>query len=166
MKRCCVVKEVYKEVFRWEYDYMRPYLTQRIEDRFREERNLMKIVAIFAVIAVVISLLGLLAMSTYFVQQRRKEIAVNKVLGCSSGEMLRKLVVSFMCYVVIAFVISIPLIYWLMNDWLSNFSYRIPLYWWIYGVSGVGCMLVSVLSVYVQSYKAASENPVNALYSC
>lgn len=158
------VKEVFNDVFKWEYSDNSPFLKQQIEDRFIQERNLMKIVAIFAAIAVVISLLGLVAMSTYFVQQRRKEIAVKKVLGCGTSEMLRKLVLSFISYVAIAFVIAIPLIYWLMHDWLSEFSYRIPLYWWIYAVSGIACMLVSVLSVYIQSYRAAAENPVNALY--
>jgi putative ABC transport system permease protein len=158
------VKEVFKDVFQWEYEDSRPYLRQQIEDRFISERNLMKIITIFAAIAVVISLLGLVAMSTYFVQQRRKEIAVKKVLGCDTSDMLRRLVLSFMAYVAIAFIIAIPVIYWLMNDWLSGFSYRIPLYWWIYLVAGLACILVSVMSVYIQSYRAAAENPVNALY--
>lgn len=158
------VKEIFKEVYQWENEESRPFISQKIEDRFTEQTNMMKVVAIFAVIAIVISLLGLVAMSTYFVQQRRKEIAVKKVFGCGTGEMLRRLIVSFMTYVVVAFVIAIPVIYWLMNRWLSDFSYRIPLSWWIYAVSGLACIMVSVLSVYVQSHRAASENPVNALY--
>lgn len=103
-------------------------------------------------------------MSTYFVQQRRREIAVKKVFGCETSEMLRKLVLSFLMYVVIAFVIAIPIIYLIMNDWLSGFSYRISVYWWIYLVSGLACMVISVISVYFQSRKAASENPIKALY--
>lgn len=158
------VKEAYKEVFKHEYENNRPYLHQQIEDHFIQQRNLMTIISIFAAIAVMISLLGLVAMSTYFVQQRRKEIAVKKVLGCGTGEMLRKIVFSFLSYVGIAFIIAVPLIYWLMNDWLSEFSYRIRLFWWIYAVAGLICIIVSILSVYIQSHRAAAENPVKALY--
>lgn len=158
------VNEIVKEVYGFENDDLRPFLTQKIEDRFKSQRNMMKIVAIFAGIAVLISMLGLVAMSTYFVQERRKEIAVKKVLGCDAGEMLRRLLLSFLIYVGIAFVIAIPIIYWLMNQWLADFSYRIPLYWWIYAAAGIVCMLVSLLSVYIQSRRAADENPILALY--
>ena len=89
---------------------MRPtspsFIHDQIEYRFKAERNLVKIVALFAAIAIIISLLGLVAMSTYFVEQRRREIAVKKVFGCESGEMLRRLVFSFMAYVAVAFVIG------------------------------------------------------------
>lgn len=158
------VNKIFKEIYEWDNEDTMPYLTQQIEERFRSQSNLAKIVAIFAGIAVIISLLGLVAMSTYFVQQRRREIAVKKVFGCETSEMLRKLVLSFLMYVVIAFVIAIPIIYLIMNDWLSGFSYRISVYWWIYLVSGLACMVISVISVYFQSRKAASENPIKALY--
>ena len=122
------VNKIFKEIYEWDNEDTMPYLTQQIEERFRSQSNLAKIVAIFAGIAVIISLLGLVAMSTYFVQQRRREIAVKKVFGCETSEMLRKLVLSFLMYVVIAFVIAIPIIYLTMNDWPSGFSYRISVY--------------------------------------
>lgn len=93
----------------------------------------------------------------------RHEIAVKRVFGCDTDEMLRKLVLQFMWYVVIAFVIAVPLIYYLMHTWLSDFSYRIDLYWWIYALSGAGCIVVSIISVFVQSYRAANENPIKSL---
>lgn len=158
------VKEIFKDVYKWELEGPYPYITQKIEHRFRESRNLVKIVALFAAIAIVISLLGLVAMSTYFVEQRRREIAVKKVFGCESGEMLRNLVLSFMAYVGIAFVIAVPLVYYLMNKWLADFSYRIDVYWWIYALSGAMCLVISVVSVFIQSYRAANANPVKALY--
>lgn len=158
------VNEIYKDIFQWENSDLRPFLTQQIEDRFSSQKNIMKIVAIFAAIAIIISMLGLMAMSTYFVQMRSKEIAIKKVLGCDSGVILRRLVLSFLSYVVIAFFVAIPIIYWFMNDWLSEFSYRISLYWWIYAAAGLTCIVVSLLSVYIQSYNAANGNPVKALY--
>lgn len=159
-----MVKEIFKEIYRYDIEDPHPYLRQAVEYRFKSQRNLVTIVAIFAMIAIVVSLLGLVAMSTYFVQQRRREIAIKKVFGCGSSEMLRRLVLSFLSYVAIAFVLAVPLIYWLMNDWLSEFSYRIPLHWWIFVISGAVCMVISVISVYIQSSRAANENPVRALY--
>lgn len=158
------IEEIFEDVYKWEIKDSSPYLNQKIERHFAPERNLSAIVAIFAVIAIIISMLGLVAMSTYFVQQRRSEIAVKKVFGCESRGMLRGMVLQFMSYVAVAFVIACPLIYGLMNSWLSEYSYRIGVYWWIYAAAGLGSIVISVMSVYVQSRRAAGENPVNALY--
>ncbi len=158
------VKEIYKDIYQFDYTDSQPYMNQMKRAIFRSQSNLATIVAIFAAIAIIISMLGLVAMSTYFVQQRRREIAVKKVLGCDRTEMLRRLVLSFLSYVVIAFVIAVPLIYYLMHSWLMDYSYRISLHWWIYAVAGACCLAVSVLSVYLQSRRAANENPIKALY--
>lgn len=158
------IQEVYKEIFDVDMGTDRPYIKQQIEDIFTQERNLNIIVTIFTIVAIIISLLGLVAMSSYLVQQRRQEIAVKKVFGCQSGEMVRRLIASFLSYVVIAFVISVPIIYFLMNHWLADFNYRIDLYWWIYLIAGLSCLLTSALAVFVQSHRAANENPINALY--
>lgn len=115
-------------------------------------------------VAVIISMLGLVAMSTYYVQQRSREIAVRKVFGSTSASVLQRLLRSFMTYVVVAIVIAVPLAWWLMSDWLSEYSYHIPLYWWIFVVAGAVCIVISLLSVWLQSWRAASSNPVNALY--
>lgn len=158
------VKEIFKDVYRFDYDGSAPYIDQEIARRFINESNIAAIVAIFAGFAILISLLGLVAMSSYFVQQREREIAVKKVLGCDRGEILRKLVMQFVGYVLLSFVMAVPLIYYLMHQWLSEFSYRISLYWWIYIVAGLLCIVVSILAVFVQSYRAANRNPVKALY--
>ena len=110
-----------------------------------------------------ISMLGLMAMSTYYVRQRSLDIAVHKVMGGTSMEVLSKLVRTFMIYVVIAAVISIPIIYYLMNDWLSQFSYRIDVYWWIYATAALLAIVVCFISVVSQCSKAANTNPINAL---
>lgn len=82
---------------------------------------------IFAGIAILISLLGLLAMSTYFIQQRSSEIAVRKVFGSTNAQVLVRLVKAFLTYVGIAFIIAIPLIWHFVNGWLTDYSYRIEL---------------------------------------
>ncbi|MCM1451790.1 MAG: ABC transporter permease [Clostridium sp.] len=130
---------------------------------YDKQSKLSTIIAIFAGIAVVISMLGLVAMSTFYVQQRSKEIAVRKVMGGTSMDVLGRLVRSFMLYVCVAAVIAIPVIYYVMNDWLSEYSYRIDLYWWIYALAIAQALIVCFLAVVAQSYRAANANPVATL---
>lgn len=139
------------------------YLDQELESIYEKQSNLSIIIAIFACIAVVISMLGLIAMSTFYVQQRSKTIAVRKVMGSTSGAILKRLVAQFMSYVGIAALFSIPITYYVMNDWLSEYSYRIDLYWWIYAIAIVQAVIVCFVSVVVQSYRAANANPIVAL---
>ena len=87
-----------------------------------------KIVSLFAFIAIIISLLGLVAMSTYFIQQRAREIAVRKVFGSTGNQIRLRLIRTFMLYVGIAFVIAVPIIVHFMSKWIEQYSYRIV--WW------------------------------------
>lgn len=160
------VRGVYERLFSKEYvdsAFEEPYISQQIESHFESQRRLSTIISIFAAIAVMISMLGLTAMSTYYVRQREHDIAVHKVMGGTSKEVLVKLVRTFMTYVLIAAVISIPIIYYVMNDWLSQFSYRISVYWWIYAVSALFAIVICFLSVVIQCHRAANTNPINSL---
>ncbi|MDE6693461.1 MAG: FtsX-like permease family protein, partial [Muribaculaceae bacterium] len=160
------VKGVFERLYSGEYQdkaFEKPYLRQQIEENFEDQHRLSTIMAIFAAIAVMISMLGLTAMSTYYVRQRAQDIAVRKVMGGTSFEVLVRLVRTFMLYVVIAAVISVPVIYYVMNDWLSQFSYRIEVYWWIYAASALLAIVICFVSVVAQCSRAANANPVNAL---
>ena len=160
------VREVYRKVKGEEYmetypNVMRP--CEYIALHFVEETQLMRLVLIFTAVALLISLLGLVAMSTYYIQQRRREIAVRKVFGSKSRQVLIRLVRSFMIYVAIAAIIAIPIIYYIGNDWLSQFSYRISLSWWIYSLAIFITALASFLAVILQSWHAANANPVESI---
>ena len=137
-----------------------PFIDQQISAYYTESIRLSHIVSLFATMALLVSLLGLVAMSTYFIQQRQKEIAVRKVFGSSSLQVCRKLIRTFLAYVAIAFIIAIPVIWYLMSDWLSQFSYRITLSPLIFLAAGAVCFLISLLSTIIQSWVAANENPI------
>ena len=141
-----------------------PFMEQVLENRFAAEKRLSIIVGIFTLVALTISILGLVAMSTYYMQQRSREIAVRKVFGSTSASVMQRLLKSFMTYVAVAIVIVVPVSWWLMSDWLSKYSYRISLSWWLFAAAGAVCVVISLLSVWLQSWKAASSNPVKALY--
>ncbi len=160
------VKEVYEKIYSKEASdatFEMPFMRQQIEDDFESQKKLSIILTIFALIAIMISMLGLMAMSTYYVRQRAADIAVHKVMGGSSMEILIKLVRTFMLYVLIAAVISVPIIYYVMNDWLSQFNYRISVYWWIYAASALLAIIICFISVVSQCHKAANTNPINSL---
>ena len=159
------IKEAYNNVYQGYSDYIFNdcYLDDIIKRIYESQHKLSIIIAVFACIAVIISMLGLVAMSTFYVQQRSKEIAVRKVMGGSSASVLTRLVRSFMTYVGIAALISIPVIYYVMSDWLSEYSYRIDLYAWFFAVARAQALIVCFLSVVVQSRRAANANPIEVL---
>ncbi|MDE6785543.1 MAG: hypothetical protein K2J46_00680, partial [Muribaculaceae bacterium] len=160
------VKEVFEKVYSKEVSdsvFETPFLSQQIEKDFEYQKRLSTILTIFAIIAIMISVLGLIAISTYYVRQRSLDIAVHKVMGATSTEVLIQLVRPFMTYVLIAAVLSIPIIYYIMNDWLSQFSYRISIYWWIYAPVSLLAIVICLASVVIQARKAANTNPINSL---
>lgn len=132
-----------------------------LQQMFVSQIRIMRLLTVFAVVALIVSMLGLLAMSTYYIQQRRKEVAIRKVFGSTNYKVLRRLLRQFVVYVAVAFVVAAPIIYKLGSDWLSQFSYRISLSPWIFIAAGGFCLVISLLAVLIQSWLAANENPIN-----
>lgn len=129
---------------------------------FAEERT-GRIFTTFAIIALLIAGLGLFGLSTYSAQQRTKEVSIRKVLGASASEVLFMLSKQFLVLVLIAFVIAVPVITWVMNQWLQDFAYRINISWWIFLAAGVVSLAIAFLSISFQILRAAVANPVNSL---
>ncbi len=154
------IKEVYKEVFHEDIDESgSPFVDKFVQARFEQELRTTKIVSLFAVIAIIISLLGLVAMSTYFIQQRAREIAIRKVFGSTGNQIRLRLIRTFMLYVGIAFVIAVPIVVHFMSKWIEQYSYRIVWWPWIVAAGAI-VMLISFAAVAVQSWMASNENPV------
>ncbi|WP_455639629.1 FtsX-like permease family protein [Parabacteroides sp.] len=145
------------------FDFNAHYLDEQVQESFETEVRTTKIVSIFACIAILISMLGLLAMSTYFIQQRSQEVAIRKVFGSDNQGILYRLVRSFLLYVGIAFIVATPVIWYFMHEWLADYSYRISLSPLIFIVAGLFCLVISFVTVFYQSYRAANENPVNSI---
>lgn len=157
------VAKVYDRVFREPMTAdMACFVDQRMQEQFEDQVRASRIVTLFALVAILISLLGLVAMSTYFIQQCQQEIAIRKVFGATSSQMRMRLVRTFLTYVLIAFVVALPIIWYVMSGWMTQFSYRTVWWPWI-GVAGTVVLLISLAAVAVQSYVAANENPVNHL---
>ena len=139
------------------------YIEEMIEDGFADESRVLNIVLIFTLLSILVSALGLFAMSSYYMQQEIRSVSVKKVFGADYSGVLKELVLSFMKMVGIAFVIGVPIAWFIMNRWLSGYGHRINLYWWIFLAAGAVVALIAIASVLYQSIKTARTNPAEAL---
>ena len=139
------------------------FLDLKVRQSFDAQIRLSKIVALFAGVALVISVMGLVAMSMYFIRQRTKEVAIRKVFGSENRAVMALLLRSFLLYVGIGFVLAVPFCWVFLARWLETYSYHIafnPLYILL---AGLFCLLVSFLAVAWQSYRAAHADPVQGV---
>ena len=141
------------------------FLDDSFNEMYKSELRVGKITLIFSTLAILIACLGLFGLATFISEQRTKEIGIRKVLGASVQGIVQLLSKDFIRLVGISFVIAAPLSWWIMNNWLKDFAYRIPLEWWIIGVAGLIALLIALTTVSFQAIKAAVANPVTSLRS-
>lgn len=141
------------------------FLDEEYNYKFGNEQRIGKLASFFAGLAIFISCLGLFGMASFMAEQRIKEVGIRKVLGASVFNLWQLLSLDFAALVVIALVIAGPLAYYLMHNWLQSFEYRSGITWWIFLVTGLGSLGITMLTVSFQSVKAALANPVKSLKS-
>ena len=139
------------------------YMEDMIEDCFVDESRILRIVLVFTLLSMLVSGLGLFAMSSYYMQQQRRSVAVKKVFGAEYNGVLRELVLSFMKMVGVAFVLGIPVAWLVMHRWLEGYTHRIALSWWIFAAAGLVVVLLAFISVIWQSVRTARMNPAVVL---
>jgi len=158
------IMKAYEE-FRMEQSgvYEAPWRHGFVRNLYRAQlapaRRTMRLLELFTVLAVLISLLGLLAMSTYFAAENTRQIAVRKVFGADVDSEIRRNVRSYMVLVAIACVIGIPLAVWAARLYLQRFAYRIEGYEWVFAVAVVISAAIAFASVLWQTVKSARTNP-------
>lgn len=139
------------------------FVDEEYQKNYKSESLTGQLANYFALISILISCLGLLGLATFMAEQKTKEIGIRKVLGATTVGIISLLSKDFIKLVVIALVISIPIAYYFMNIWLTNFEYRIDIQWWVFALSGLIAVIVAVLTVGVQSMRAAVVNPTESL---
>jgi ABC-type antimicrobial peptide transport system permease subunit len=131
--------------------------------KFAAETRIGQLSTFFAVLAIFISCLGLFGLASFVAEQRTKEIGVRKVLGASVFNLWRMLSKDFVVLVMISLAIVTPTAYYFMHNWLLNYQYRTEISWWVFIASGLGAILITLLTVSYQSIKAAVANPTKSL---
>lgn len=117
----------------------------------------------FSILAMIIICFGLFSVTSVLIVRRTKEIGIRKVNGAKIIDVLIILNSGFIKWVVIAFVIACPVAWYAMNKWLQNFVYKTEIQWWVFAVSGITVLTVALVTVSLQSWRAATRNPVEAL---
>ncbi len=139
------------------------FMDERFANMYADVQRTGSIFTSFAALAVIIACLGLFALSAFMAEQRSKEIGIRKVLGASTSSITKLLSVKFVRLVLISILVASPLAWWAMNKWLEDFAYRAPISWWIFIIAAAVAVFIALVTVSVQSVKAAIANPIKSL---
>lgn len=131
--------------------------------KFGDEERIGKLATFFAVLAIFISCLGLFGLASFIAEQRTKEIGIRKVLGASVGNLWQMLSKDFVVLVIISCLISSPIAFHFMDKWLTNYTYRVEISWLVFVSTGLGALVITLLTVSYQAIRAALMNPVKSL---
>ena len=143
------------------FDYK--FVDEEFGRKFLDEERLGKLSSYFAVLAIFISCLGLFGMASFVAEQKTKEIGIRKVLGASVANLWRLLSTEFVILVIISSIIAAPLAYYLSDNWLTNYDYKIKIGWQVFVMAAFAALAITLLTVSFQAIKAAIANPVKSL---
>lgn len=144
-----------------------PLDIESVGDRFewyhRGNVNFKRLIASCSLISLFLSMIGLFAVSYQKTRSRTKEIGIRKINGANIIDILAMINKDFIRWTVIAFIIAVPVAWYAMHKWLESYAYKTDVKWWIFALSGIIVLTISLLTVSWQSWKAATKNPVEAL---
>lgn len=140
-------------------------LDYRIEQLYRDDLRSTSLVGWFSLLAIMISLGGIFGLVHFETKCRRKEIGLRRINGATIAQILSMLSLKFVIISVVCYMIAVPLSIYFIVEWLKEFAYRTPLYWWVFIVVMVIVLTLIVGTVIVQAYNTARENPVNSIKS-
>ena len=133
--------------------------------KFRAEERIGKLATLFSGLALLISCLGLFGLASFMAEQRTKEIGIRKIMGASVTNLWRMLSKDFVVLVLVSCGLAIPISFYFMNNWLGQYEYRTTISWNVFAITGIGALVITLLTVSFQAIKAALMNPVKSLRS-
>jgi len=139
------------------------FLSEAYQKQYDTETRIATLSKYFAALAIIISCLGLFGLAAFTAQKRRKEIGVRKVIGASVTDITSMLSKDFLRLVLIALCIAFPASWWLMNNWLQGFAYRVHISAGTFLLAGISIIVITLLTIGYQSIRAAIANPVKSL---
>lgn len=158
------VREVWEEFFpESSFDGGYAFLSDEFDETYSNEIYAARMMSVFVLLCLAITLFGLTVFIAYIVQRRKKEIAIRKVQGATSGDILVMINLYYMKYVAIAFIVAAPAAWYVLRIWLERFAYRAEPHWNIFVIAAASVILISVAAVSIRSRKAASANPLEGI---
>ncbi len=157
------IREVWTRLFP-DFPFEFNYISSMYRSVYRAELVQTMLMTVFTVVALLICAMGMLGLTLMTIQRRVKEIGIRKIHGARIADIIIMLNRDLVRWVLVAFVLSVPAAFFFMTRWLGNFAYKTPLSWWIFVMAGGLALLVTLVTVSVRSYRAATRNPVEALH--
>lgn len=145
------------------YPFEYKFVDDQFDKLFKTEALIGKLATVFSLLAIIISCLGLFGLAAYTAERRTKEIGIRKTLGASTANLAQLLSKDFLRLVFISCIISFPVSWWMMHNWLEGFAYRTEIRWWVFAVAGLSALIIALVTVSSQAIKAALANPVKNL---
>ncbi|NPD84747.1 hypothetical protein HNS38_08265 [Lentimicrobium sp. L6] len=139
------------------------FMNTKFESLYAEIKRTATILFLFTCISILISMLGLFGVTFLLMNSKVKEIGIRKVNGATVFEMVKMLNYNFIKWVLIAFVIAVPIAWYAMNTWLQNFAYKAEINWWVFAFAGMMAFLIGIITISWQTFLAARRNPIEAL---
>ncbi len=141
------------------------FLDEKYDQQYKADQQFGHVIGTFSILAILIACLGLFGLSSFTILQRTKEIGIRKVLGGSVSEIVKLLSQDFIKLVLIGGMVAMPFAYYAMQEWLANYAVRISMNAWVFLLPLAIILLISLLTVSYQTFKAVMVNPVNSLRS-
>lgn len=151
------------EKYEPEYPNVVGLYDQMLERTYQKESRLTRMITLFSSLAVLISVMGVFGLVLFDSEYRKREIAVRKVFGSTTAGIIRMFNVKYLKILSVGFVISVPVAWHFVNEWMQNFAYRTTMSWWVFALAFVGLAVIIVATVTYQCYKIAQANPVESL---
>ena len=161
-----VMKHIGKVLSTWEPSYSSwniHFFEENLNEIYRKEESLSQLISLFTLIAIIISLMGVFGLVMFETQYRRREIALRRVNGATVGEILAMFCSRFVKIVLICFAVAAPIGWVIVDRYLATFAHRCPMYWWVFALALVAVLAVTIGVVVIRSWKAATDDPANAL---
>jgi putative ABC transport system permease protein len=156
------IRDIWQEILPG-YPMKYQFYDEWFDSMYRSEEYFARTISLFAILAIVISCIGILGLAIFSSERRTKEIGVRKINGAKISEILLLLNRDFIFLVIIAYIIAVQVAWYSMHKWLLNFAYRTELSWWIFILAGLLALLIAMVTVSWQSWRAAMKNPVESL---
>jgi len=156
------IESAWKE-FNPHYPFEYFFFDSVFQERYQQEQNLQTLFQYFSFLAIFIGCLGLFGLASFAVERRTKEIGIRKILGASSQSLVLLLSKEFAKWVLIANIIAWPLAYYAVHRWLQGYAYHTNIDLWVFVYSGLLALAIALLTVSIQSIRAAVSNPAESL---
>lgn len=157
-----VIQQTWEQTFQGE-QFEFSFLDSRMNQLYENEKKMQNLFIIFSCFSIFVACLGLFGLSVFIAAERTKEIGIRKVLGASMSKILILMSKEFLTWIMVANIIAWPVAWFVMNQWLKNFAYRVHIGVGIFIISAVVAFMIALITVGFQSIKAAIANPVDSL---